>query len=74
VRKPKYLETDGRHDRWMVSYVDIITILLILFVALAAQAVQLQTVKPVPHPPPTQTVAASETIPSLTKAKQQLHA
>lgn len=28
------------HERWMISYMDIVTILLILFVALAAQALQ----------------------------------
>ncbi|MGD0616227.1 MAG: flagellar motor protein MotB [Bryobacteraceae bacterium] len=40
-RRSGYLvgETGGR-DRWMVSYTDVMTILLILFVAVAAKAVQ----------------------------------
>ena len=39
-RRPKYLETEqtGR-ERWLISYTDIITLLLILFVAAAAQNV-----------------------------------
>jgi chemotaxis protein MotB len=35
-------------DRWMISYVDIVTILLILFISIAVQASQ----KPPPLPPP----------------------
>jgi chemotaxis protein MotB len=44
--KPKYLqvETAGR-DRWMISYLDVLTILLIFFVAVAAKT--LETPKPV---------------------------
>jgi chemotaxis protein MotB len=47
--KPAYFQKDtsGR-DRWMVSYLDVLTILLILFVAIAAQAVQ----TPAKHPEP----------------------
>jgi chemotaxis protein MotB len=39
--KPAYFtsQASGR-DRWMISYVDVLTILLILFVAMAAQALQ----------------------------------
>ena len=37
-RKPLYLTSDDRQrDRWVFSYTDIVTILLILFVSLAAQ-------------------------------------
>jgi outer membrane protein OmpA-like peptidoglycan-associated protein len=50
----RHCEIQGRHDRWLISYVDIVTILLILFAALAAQAVQRG------HPPP---AAASVTPP-----------
>lgn len=40
-RKPKYLQSGGANrDRWVISYSDILTILLILFVAIAAQAFQ----------------------------------
>ena len=39
--KPKYLqaETAGR-DRWMISYLDVLTILLIFFVAVAAKSLE----------------------------------
>jgi len=47
-RKPKYLQSAGANrDRWVISYSDIMTILLILFVAIAAQAFQDQR-KPAP--------------------------
>ncbi len=37
--KPAYFQPPaGGRDRWMVSYLDVLTILLILFVAIAAQA------------------------------------
>ncbi len=37
---PKYFQAEStRHDRWLISYVDIVTILLILFVAVAAHGV-----------------------------------
>ena len=34
------VQRSGGHDRWMISYMDVVTILLILFVALAAQSLQ----------------------------------
>jgi chemotaxis protein MotB len=41
TRKPKYLHAaEATTGRWMVSYSDIITILLVLFVAIAARAYQ----------------------------------
>ena len=48
--KPAYFTnpTSGR-DRWMVSYVDVLTILLILFIAIAAQALQIAPKKPNPE-------------------------
>src|SRR5580765_8280823 len=47
--KPAYFQKDtsGR-DRWMVSYLDVLTILLILFVAMAAQTLQDSQKKPAP--------------------------
>jgi len=50
--KPAYYEShsSGR-DRWMISYLDVLTILLILFVALAAQA--MHSAPPVQSAPPT---------------------
>ncbi len=40
--KPKYLEAErgGQRDRWLISYTDFVTILLILFVAIAAQGLR----------------------------------
>jgi outer membrane protein OmpA-like peptidoglycan-associated protein len=45
--KPAYFQSQysGR-DRWMVSYLDVLTIVLILFVAMAAQALQSAPKKP----------------------------
>jgi len=49
--KPAYYQShsSGR-DRWMVSYLDVLTILLILFIALAAQA--LHSAPPLQSVPP----------------------
>jgi len=56
--KPAYFQknTSGR-DRWMVSYLDVLTILLILFVAIAAQALQ----TPPPTKPPEHVVNTAAT-------------
>lgn len=48
--RPKYLEAEngGQRERWLISYTDFVTILLILFVAIAAQGLhsaQTQTPK-----------------------------
>jgi chemotaxis protein MotB len=42
MHKPQYLQStrDGR-ERWLISYTDILTLLLILFIAMAAQAIGL---------------------------------
>lgn len=39
VRKPRYLQAEqgGSKERWLVSYTDFVTILMILFVSIAAQ-------------------------------------
>ena len=56
TRKPGYLQTEtASQNRWLVSYTDIVTILLILFIAVAAQslqnhAVQAAVSKPLPAP------------------------
>jgi chemotaxis protein MotB len=50
MRNPRYLSADNqKQDRWLISYVDIVTILLILFVALAAQGMQHAAARPVPE-------------------------
>jgi flagellar motor protein MotB len=50
--KPAYLQrqNNGR-DRWMVSYLDVLTVLLILFVAKAAQTAQIEKTH-LQSPPP----------------------
>jgi len=45
--KPKYLQADTARDRWMVSYMDVLTILLIFFVAMAAERLDWLKQKPV---------------------------
>ncbi|HTR36047.1 MAG TPA: OmpA family protein [Bryobacteraceae bacterium] len=50
LRKPAYLQAEhAQRDRWLVSYTDIVTILLILFVAIAAQSFRQ---RPQPQRPP----------------------
>jgi len=45
--KPAYYQNQhGGRDRWMVSYLDVLTILLILFVAMAAQTAPNSQKKP----------------------------
>jgi len=46
--KPKYLQAGTAQDRWMVSYMDVLTILLIFFVAMAAQSLERPKEKPSP--------------------------
>src|SRR5579862_4703276 len=49
--KPAYFQShNSGRDRWMVSYLDVLTILLILFVAMAAQTLQNSQKKPAPTP------------------------
>jgi chemotaxis protein MotB len=49
--KPKYLQTDSSgRERWLISYTDVVTILLILFIAIAAQSLKAR-VDPAPPPP-----------------------
>jgi len=50
--KPKYLQAETARDRWMVSYMDVLTILLIFFVAMAAQSLERPKEKPAPAPIP----------------------
>ncbi len=50
--KPKYLqaESGGNRERWVVSYMDMLTILLIFFIAVAAQLPARAPVAPTPIP------------------------
>ncbi len=47
-RKPRYHQAEGTstRDRWLFSYTDIVTILLILFVAVAAQGMKARVAPP----------------------------
>jgi chemotaxis protein MotB len=68
--KPKYLEAPpAQRDRWMISYVDVLTILLVFFIAVAAKTLFARTdpappppaaaSTPAPPPPPTAVAAPS---------------
>jgi chemotaxis protein MotB len=47
--QPKYLQAEtSNRDRWMISHMDVLTILLILFVAMTAQSLQSANSKPSP--------------------------
>ncbi|HEY2842094.1 MAG TPA: OmpA family protein [Bryobacteraceae bacterium] len=82
--KPAYFEKNaGSRDRWMVSYLDVLTILLILFVAIAAQAVQAPPpvakpavvaapVIPVPIPAPIPVPVIPAPNPTLAAIQQEL--
>ncbi len=61
--RPKYLEADqgGQRERWLISYTDFVTILLILFVAIAAQGLHTAQTPPASQPKPT--LAKSEAKP-----------
>jgi chemotaxis protein MotB len=49
--KPKYLDAPPeQRDRWMISYVDVLTILLVFFIAVAAKTLFART-DPAPTPP-----------------------
>jgi chemotaxis protein MotB len=63
--KPRYLEPDGKsRDRWMVSYVDVLTILLIFFIcaAMKAQKPPAVVVSKAPHATPAVSVAETQPV------------
>ena len=63
---PKYYSSaeNGQRDRWMISYMDVLTILLIFFVAIAAQS--LQHLRPAPVAATATPAAAVTKAPSTT--------
>ncbi len=73
----KYFEpSQEKRERWLVSYVDVMTILLILFIAVAAQAVQ-RGVQSSPQPRAAKTEPAraprpDSVSPAVMAVKQQL--
>lgn len=44
--KPKYLESDASRNRWLVSYTDLLTLLLIFFVAASAKSLNRPQLSP----------------------------
>jgi chemotaxis protein MotB len=85
--KPSYLQAEqGNKERWLISYTDFVTILMILFVAIAAQgfhSIQQSNLVPTappsktspkPQPPPVRTPVASPPVSSkvLMDANQKL--
>jgi len=74
---PKYLQhAAGERDRWMVSYVDVLTIVLIFFLVAAAKGLEappVHVVVPV-QPPPAQTapVESGQTRTNLIQAQRRL--
>jgi chemotaxis protein MotB len=66
--KPKYLEArTAGHSRWMISYVDVLTILLVFFIAAAAKTLPVQAETPLAPPPPAPMVTApAVTAPAIT--------
>jgi chemotaxis protein MotB len=52
-RKPKYLQAErgAARDRWLISYTDMVTILLIFFVSIAAQGMKARIAARAPVPP-----------------------
>jgi len=65
--KPKYLEAaqSGQREGWLISYTDFVTVLLILFVAIAAQGFHTAQM---PRPPQPQAVVSAPIQPAPTKA------
>jgi len=49
IRRPAHSQT--HRERWMVSYLDVVTILLVFFVAAAAKTHASKTSAPLPSPP-----------------------
>ena len=75
--KPAYYQNQhGGGDRWMVSYLDVLTILLILFVAMAAQTLQSSMKKPAPMEPVAKTPVVegpSAAMAAIQKELEQTH-
>jgi chemotaxis protein MotB len=74
---PKYLQnTADRHDRWMVSYADVLTIILIFFLVAAARSLAVPPTRVVVPPSPPATAAppaeAEKPRPILLRAEERL--
>jgi chemotaxis protein MotB len=76
-QKPKYLlsESGAVRDRWLLSYTDMVTILLILFVSVAAQGMKARIPPPpviVPRPTSPMLTPRSTSRPTLLEAERKL--
>ena len=71
--KPAYYQSHtGSRDRWMISYLDVLTIMLILFVAIAAQSLQSAQKKPDPEVAPVAVPLIPAPNAALVAIKQEL--
>jgi chemotaxis protein MotB len=71
--KPAYYQSQNTgRDRWMISYLDVLTVLLILFVAMAAQALQSAPKKPDPEVASAAALPIPEPSAALAAIKQEL--
>ncbi len=68
--KPKYLLPESNRDRWMVSYLDVVTILLVFFVAAAAKT--LAPAAKLPQPPPAAASPSPAAAPAPPRVEDQL--
>lgn len=73
-RKPRYLaaENGAVRDRWLVSYTDMVTILLVLFVSAAAQGMKARIPPPIPVIAPAPIAPAVAKRPTLAEAERKL--
>jgi chemotaxis protein MotB len=73
--KPRYFQTEAAgRDRWMISYMDVLTILLIFFVAVAAHGLPaLQRASAAPPAPPAPAPAPKEPAPKPVASDRELH-
>ena len=71
------LRPESHRERWMVSYLDVVTLLLVFFVAAAARTASLPAKaapKPLPPPPPPAKVVVDPVKTAREKMKQDLEA
>ena len=77
ARKPGYLQPETvSHNRWLISYTDIVTVLLILFVAVAAQGLRdrpVQAATAVTTPPKEPSLPLQQTEQRLQQQGLDLH-
>jgi chemotaxis protein MotB len=79
-RKPKYHQSEGsgQRDRWLISYTDVVTILLILFVSVAAQGQKARVAElhrdptAAPKPPAPAQAPATDARASLVELQRKL--